>query len=280
MALAYQEATVPELRDIWLLTLEQFLAAAEAIPANEWQTPSPCPGWTVGDVVAHVLSLESELHGTPLPDHEPDWAALPHASDPVSRYTETGVDFYRDKSRDVVLAELREMLEWRRADLANIPDDPNEMTTSIGGWQLPRSRMIRVRILDTWTHEQDIRTAAGMPGGLDTPGAWVTAGQFLSSLGYVWSRAVQAPVGATLQLTVTGPGVEFTRAVIVNDEGKGRPIDPKPDATVGIELGWPLYASLSAGRDGSLVAARNGGAKVSGDEELGHKALAAFAVTP
>lgn len=279
--LPYQNADVSELVGVWLQSLEQFLAAAESVPAAEWDNPSPCPGWSIADVVAHVLALESELHGAALPDHEPDWAALPHAQNPMSRYTETGVDFYRSKSRELILAEFREILEWRRADLASIPDDPDEIVTSIGGWQLPRAQMIRVRILDIWIHDLDIRTAAGIPGDLDTPAAWVTAGQFQRSFGYVWSRGVQAEVHATLQLDVTGPGVSFTRRAIVTTEGKGRiiPITSEP-ATVTLTMSWPQYAGLSAGRDGALAAAQNGGVMIDGDFDLAQKTLAALAVTP
>ena len=103
--LKLESASVPELVAVWLNSLDAFTEVALKLTATAWNTPSPCPGWTAGDVVAHVLSLESEMHGDPLPDHEPDWAALPHVTNDFSRYTEVPVDWYRSKGRDVVLAE-------------------------------------------------------------------------------------------------------------------------------------------------------------------------------
>ena len=125
--------------------LDAFADVAARLTATAWSTQSPCPGWTAGDVVAHVPSLESELHGDPVPDHEPDWAALPHVTTPFGKYTEVPVDWYRSKGRDVVLAELREIIEWRKQDLADISDDPDETVTGPAGWQTTRTRMIRTR---------------------------------------------------------------------------------------------------------------------------------------
>ena len=45
------------------------------------------------------------------------------------------------------------------------------------GSMFPFDRMIRMRTFDSWTHEQDIRRATGLPANLASPGAQVTAVQ-------------------------------------------------------------------------------------------------------
>lgn len=278
----FAEADVPTLRAIWLATLEQFTELAMTIPADQWDEPSLCPGWSVGDVVAHTLALESELHGDPLPDHEPDWAQLPHASDALSQYIERPIDWYRGLGQDVVLAELQEMTQWRRADFAqDATTDPDEEVLNFGGWRMPRARMIRTRILDIWIHDQDIRGALGNVGDLGTDGAWVTAEQLVRGLPFVWAKQVGAPVGSSVQLRVTGPGVEFIVQVVVDDAARGiLTAEPVVEPTVRLTLPWPLYVHLSAGRIGALAEATGGQAQVDGDAHLATELLKRLVVTP
>lgn len=279
--LKLESATVPELVTVWLNTLEAFADLAVCLTATAWNTPSPCPGWTAGDVVAHVLALESDMHGVPVPDHEPDWASLPHVTNAFGRYTEVPVDWYRSKGRDVVLAELREIIEWRKQDLAGLPEDPTQIMDGPGGMQLPRARMIRTRILDTWMHEQDVRTAAAIPGDLGSDGAWVTAGQFLSGLPFVWGKAVGAPIGSSLQLAITGPGVEFERTVVVADDGRARFVAGHVhEPTLRMTSSWPMYASLSGGRMGAIAEAQRGRVEFHGDFELSQRLIPALSITP
>lgn len=277
----FENASIPELVSIWLDALDSFAALAETLTATAWSTASPCPGWTAGDVVAHTLALESELHGAPIPDHEPDWAALPHVTDPFGQYTEIPVDWYRSKGRDVVLAQLREIIAWRAQDLANISDDPAALVTGPAGWQTNRDTMIRTRILDIWMHGQDIRQAADLPGDLDSDAAWVSAEKFVSGLPFVWGKATAAPIGASLQLTLTGPGVDLERTVRVDQDARARFVEGAvSEPTLRMAVSWPLYASLSGGRRGAIAQAQHGGVEFQGDAGLSQTLLSALATTP
>jgi uncharacterized protein (TIGR03086 family) len=41
-----------------------FLARIEAVPADRWTSPSPCPGWTARQVVAHVINEQRRILAT------------------------------------------------------------------------------------------------------------------------------------------------------------------------------------------------------------------------
>jgi uncharacterized protein (TIGR03086 family) len=41
--------------------LEPLLAVVDAVPADRWNAPSPCEGWTARDVVAHVVDSQREF---------------------------------------------------------------------------------------------------------------------------------------------------------------------------------------------------------------------------
>ena len=39
----------------------RFTALLDAVPDASWATPSPCEGWSVADVLAHVVSTETDF---------------------------------------------------------------------------------------------------------------------------------------------------------------------------------------------------------------------------
>ncbi|MEI6622494.1 MAG: maleylpyruvate isomerase family mycothiol-dependent enzyme [Actinomycetes bacterium] len=279
--LGLADADVPTLIAIWLGELDRFTAVAAALTDEQWRAASSCPGWTVGDVVAHVIALESELHGDPLPQHKPDWTSLPHVLNDFAEYIEVPVDVRRGRSREDVVAELTELVAARHDDLADAPTDPDQLVPTFAGMQVARKRAAQMRILDVWVHEQDVRDGAGRPGGLDTDAAWVTAGRFTSGLPYVWGKVVGAPIGATLEVDVTGPGVIFTRTVQVGSNGRAQLIDSiaeEPD--VRLWCPWPTFSHLCAGRLGSAGELATGAVVVEGDHDLGRRLLPSLAVTP
>ena len=69
---------------------ETFQATIAAVPADRWESPSPCEGWTARDVVRHVIDAQGmflgfvgrELGDIPSVDEDP-LAAWMAASDTV-----------------------------------------------------------------------------------------------------------------------------------------------------------------------------------------------------
>ena len=50
---------------------------------QQWQTPTPLPGWTVHNVVAHIIGTESVLQGLSAPDADIDASTLEHVRNDV-----------------------------------------------------------------------------------------------------------------------------------------------------------------------------------------------------
>ena len=113
----------------------------------------------------------------------------------------------------------------------------------------------------------------GDPGHLGTAPAHMAAGRMRRALGFVWAKNVDAPVGATLQVTVTGPGVEFTDAVIRSDDGKGRPVAEFGDPTVALTMSFPGFVALTCGRGPAEVS-------IVGDQALGERTVERFNIAP
>lgn len=276
--LPHQTADPAQLLQAWDTAMTDFLAAAEAAGPDQWLAPSPCPGWSVGDLVAHITGIERFLMGRRDPEHVPDYDALPHAQEGLSRYTEIPVDLRRSWSREEVLAEARATHADRLAQLQMALQDGEPELLGPFGKPMSMSDLLGMRILDIWIHEQDVRVASDDPGGLDSVPAWITAGRLRTALGKVWVKTVGAPEGSVAEVSVTGPGVTMTTFVAHLPGGRGSVIEPVSDPDVSVRLSWPDMVALGAGR----VPAADGveRAQLAGDPDLARALVTHLTVTP
>jgi uncharacterized protein (TIGR03083 family) len=257
--------------DVWWQACDDFTTLLETVPAKQWSTPTELPGWDVHAVVAHTAHLEAVLAGAPeetVAIGEPS-----HVRGVLGAYTEQGVVARRDRSPDDLITEIRESTTRRHtALLADPPTDASARPEHIfGGVPWTWERLLRNRPLDVWMHEQDVRRAVGLPGGLDSAPARHTADYLTESLGLVVGKRVAPDAGSTVVLEVAGSP---TYAVVVGDDGRAQRIEPPADPTVLLRLDREDFIVLAGGRRAPSSA------QVEGDQELGHRVLGAFAVTP
>jgi uncharacterized protein (TIGR03083 family) len=278
--LPHQDLDVPALIAVWSRAMADFIAPVEEAGPEAWLLPTPCPGWSVGDLVAHMTSLERLLMKLPDPPYEPDWGSLQHVKSDFGWVTEVGVDIRRSRSRDDVLAEFADTMAARRAVLDSAMVSLGDEVDSPLGGRAPFDRVMRTRIFDTWAHEQDVRAAVNSPGNLDSPAAWVTADRLVGALGFVWAKRVSAPVGSSARVTVTGPGVRFRADVARLDGGRGSLVAPVTDPTVCVTLSWPDFVALGCGRVPSESVAGLADIDIDGDQAIGQGLVANLTITP
>ena len=276
-AMEQQQLTARDFIDAWHEVMLD--ARRNADDPAAWSLPTTCPGWSVGDVIAHLLDIDGFMVGDPRPDHEPDWDALPHAVGRVSLMTEVGVDARRGVPMEEVLAEFDSVLERRSAQLAAGTDDLTALVLGPFGSERPLGRVLSMRTFDAWVHAQDIRAARGLPLQFDTAAARITADQLISGLPLIWGKTLQAPPGTVLSLSITGPAVVVDLQVGVDDAGLGVMVTGAvPDVT--LTSTWPDLLDLMTGRvlpdDAGLLER----IELTGDAELANKLLGALNVTP
>jgi uncharacterized protein (TIGR03086 family) len=61
---------------------DRFATIAAAVPADRWDAPSPCDGWTVAEVVDHIVTTQRDFLARM--EFVPDPPAAPEASDAAS----------------------------------------------------------------------------------------------------------------------------------------------------------------------------------------------------
>lgn len=151
--------------------LRAVLKVAEELGPGDWSRPTECPGWTVHDQIAHVVSLEQSLLGDDRPSALGSYG--PHVRNKTGELMEDGVDPLRSATPAELLAGLREVVD-RRADVLRDGLDPDATTLGPIGTEVPVARFLPIRIFDVWAHEQDVRRAVGRPGDQDGPAARVS----------------------------------------------------------------------------------------------------------
>jgi uncharacterized protein (TIGR03083 family) len=204
--------TVPE-PSPWEAALETVAGLGDTATDEQWRLQTPCPGWSVGDVVAHLIDIEQLMAGSPRPEHEPDWSALPHAQGDFGRMTEVGVDARRGQRREDVLAELRETIAL---------DGPSWIVPEaevIGPFGNPTTmdRLLRIR---SSTPGPTSRTSARRWGstvaGTRPQPPWRRSTRALL---YVWARTVGAPEAPPC-MEITDPSLPRDMAVEATADGR------------------------------------------------------------
>jgi uncharacterized protein (TIGR03083 family) len=253
-------------------TVRSTLALGATLGGAEWDRPTECPGWTVKDQFAHLVSVEASLLGDPPPEVEvPEFG---HVRNDFGRFLEAGVHARRPVPGPRVAAELADVLERRLAQLPGL--DPGKPTMLPNGKEGTYALFMKFRAMDCWTHEQDVRRAVGRPGNLDAPAAHCFWDLLGTGLPLVVARRAGAAPGQSVLFRISGP-VEHRSAVLVDGDGRGGWADEVPDApSAELAMGWECFVRLTAGRCGPDAVA----VRVKGDAELAGRVLANMALTP
>ena len=236
---------------------------------TQWHAQTSLPGWSVRDVVAHVVGTESMLQGIGTPDADVDIATLEHVRNDIGALNERWVRKLRNSSAAELLDEYRAVTAQRRESLAAMPDDAwNEVTATPAGPDT-YGRFMRVRIFDCWMHEHDIRDAVGQPAADPSgPAATLALDEVAASMGFVVGKRGEAPDGSRVAIELTGP---LRRTINVAVDGRAKVVEgfggQEPTAT--ITLDGLLFTRLAGGR--TPPAQHEGAIAYGGDQEVGRR---------
>ena len=266
--------TSPQLptAETWSAAVTNFRQCVAGV--DDWEAASPCPGWSLADLVSHTIELEAMLASDPRPAHTPDWSSLTHIDSDFGRLTEIGVDFRRSRSRDELLSELEEVHARALARVESL--GPDASIPWLRG-DTPIAQLLGMRTFDIWVHEQDARVATDNIGNLDGPGAAHAMHYLSAGLPKVWGKGTGAPIGSVLHVVITEPGLSGEYWVRVNEDGKASLVEAQASA-VSVTMPWLAFVMLAGGRTTKTNFAED--VVVVGDQELGRAFVSAMAVTP
>ncbi|MCQ4079518.1 maleylpyruvate isomerase family mycothiol-dependent enzyme [Streptomyces sp. RB6PN25] len=266
-------------KDTVVDALAQEWAAIDHLVAglddDQWAAASPCPGWTVQDVVAHIIGTELGLSGGQPDPATADVHSLPHVRNDIGAFNEAWVACFRDRSPAQVLDRFRAVTGQRTEALAEMPAEEFHAPSWTPAGHATYARFMQIRVFDCWMHEQDIRDAVGRPGNEDGPGAAISIDEITQALGYVVGKRGKAPDGSSLTFDLTGP---LRRQLHVTVDGRARVVDglARP-ADVAISLPLGVFTRLCGGRARPQDVADS--IAFEGDRELGRQIVSSLAFT-
>jgi uncharacterized protein (TIGR03083 family) len=148
--------------------LEAFETLIRPMTAPEWDTPTRCDGWTVGDVAAHVIGSMADVVALRL-----DGLGTPEV-------TAREVEERRGRTPAELADELAGVTKATK-DLAAAFDDDSWNGPSPGGFDFTLADGIEALWYDTYLHGDDVRAALGRPS-VEGPGVRASISHIATSL--------------------------------------------------------------------------------------------------
>jgi uncharacterized protein (TIGR03083 family) len=258
-------------------SLVELLAS---LGVDQWQAPTVCPGWSVKDVALHLLGddiglLSRRRDGvapTDAPGEPAGWRELVAVLD---RLNQTWVEATRRISPRLLgeLLEFTGEATWRY--LAGLDLFAVEARVSwVGPDPVPNWLDVAREYTERWTHQQQIRDAAGVPGLKEPAFMAPVLATFVHALPAAFT-GVPAPAGTTVEVVVGGEGGGswmLTRTPARWRLAAGTAAEPAARVLLDTETAWRLWTK-GIGQDAALAAV-----SISGDRALGRRVLDAVAI--
>ncbi|HEV3264252.1 MAG TPA: maleylpyruvate isomerase family mycothiol-dependent enzyme [Acidimicrobiales bacterium] len=263
---AANEPVIESLEEVWASVVD----ACQDLDEGHWALPTDCPGWSVQDQLSHLIGVEHTLLGDPAP--KPVSPVPPYVKNPIGEMNEAWIEARRPVPGPEVLAEFVDVTDRRLAALRGFPPERFDEI----GWspigEVPYRDFMGTRVLDSWTHEQDIRRALDRPGGRNGAGEKHILKQCAGAMSFVVGKKVGPPDGTTVLFEVGGA---LGRSVPVEVEGGRAYVRPEltSEPTVTLTMDQEAFWRLGFGRVSPAEVLASGEARLSGDGALGQQVL-------
>ncbi len=264
----------------WIISaLESTWGALEHLlstqPEASYDAATPCPGWSVRDIVSHMIGFELMLQGEVIPDG--DVTMGEHVRNPIGEINERFIAQRRAQPGEQVLEEFRVVARRSIERLRALDDDAWDVV----GWSpegdAPYHRFQETRLLDSWIHLQDVRDALAMPEDDHGVGEEVVVNRFESALPYIVGRGARAPEGSTVRINLVG---RLARSVSIEVRDARARATTMIDGEPSVEITTPvaLFWRRCAGRISTDAFLASSATTVEGDHELARALANAMAI--
>ena len=254
-----------------------LLALLGDLSASDWEASTVCPGWSVKDVVAHLLGddigrLSWGRDGYVNPDFAAglDIATLPGLVAAIDRQNAVWVTGARRISPRLLIELLKTTGELTEAYFASL-----EMT-ALGmpvDWAGPEPAPVWLDVAreytERWVHQQHIRDAVGKPGLKERRWFAPVLDAFVRGLPRAL-RDAPSPEGTTLRLVISGDaGSEWIALRQNGDWMLGTAPRMTVDGTIELdeESAWRLFTKGISKEEARRAA------RIEGNEALAERAL-------
>ena len=275
MATVHKDTVVAALAAEWEATAD----LCAGLDGAEWAAATDCPGWSVQDNVSHITGTERMLLGHPAP--VVDVGDAPHVRNDIGRMNELWIAERRPWEPAAVLEEFREVTAERLAALRAMAQADFDAESWTPAGTDTYGRFMRIRTLDCWMHEQDIRGATGRAGHLGGSVVDVVLDEFAFAVAFAVAKLGRAPEGARVLIDLTGPAARTWRVQVA--ERRGRLVDAfdgGAEPTITLTADAHTYTRLAGGRIGGAEAISRGLVTLGGETAAAERIVGSLGYMP
>lgn len=242
---------------------------------TQWLAPTALPGWTVHDIVAHLIGTESMLAGIAPPPVDLDVHSLPHVHNEIAAFNEQWVEGLRRTPHADLLERYRTITASQGQALRSMTAAEWDVETITPVGPAPYGRFMRIRTFDCWMHELDIRDAVDLPGPENGDSAETAFAEITGALAFVVGKQGKAPDGARITFQLSGP---LARVLHLAVDGRASLVpELGGPATTTIGMDSRLFTRLSGGRVRAVD--HRDAITLSGDTAVGERIVEHLAFT-
>lgn len=226
----------PTLADIGEGIRSSWLALAGLPWLETWESPTPLPGWSVGDIAGHLVDLDTSYILT---------RSEPGSLEDLHRRTEEGVRRQRERPPSEVRADLARLARETPEVVIGTEDWNRPWPTVVG--EMPAWMAFEMRLGDLYIHLLDLSEAMDLDSDLlRNPGVERALSRRVMRLaGWAAVKMAGLPDGTRVRLALTGPGQIEADLVVAGR--RGRIIPPEGEPSSGRIAGDGLAFILAAG---------------------------------
>ena len=234
-------------------------------PPTAYDAATSCPGWSVRDVLSHLLGFEMMLRGAPVPQFEGPWPE--YVRNPIGELNEAFVADQRGQPGVEVLNRFIDAAQQSLVTLRGLDTAEWEKV----GWspegERPYHRFQETRVLDSWIHLQDIRDALLQPADDHGKGEEIVVNRFEAALPYVVGKKMRAPEGSLVRINLVG---RLARSITLGvTEGRAEPVAVTAQIpTIEITTPVALFWRRAAGRISAEAFLAASATEVRGDRAM------------
>jgi uncharacterized protein (TIGR03083 family) len=246
-----------------------------SLTAEQWSLDTACPGWDVRANVAHIVGVEAMLLGEPTPSVDIDVSAREHVRNDIGRFNEAWVAHFAGAGPAQMLAAYRARVAARLEALGAITPEQWQAEGFTPRGQDTYGRFMRLRVMDLWMHEQDIREAVDRPGHDTGLVIDLALDEFQQTIGDVIEKQSRTSGNTSVTIALTGPSGRDIHVLLQDQQGTVVDSLTGP-ATTTLTLTPLLFTRLVGGRNGADASA----VVVAGNQALGRKLAEGLGMTP
>lgn len=234
-------------QDLFPEVLEALLALLNGLSLSEWESPTAAAGWTVKDIAAHLLAGDIGKLSRRRDGYRPPGPSFDSPRE-FTAYLNGLNQEWVQAMRRISPPLLCGLLRWTGDQVAQLflSLDPFEIDGPVS-WAGPDPAPVWLDVAreftERWHHQQHIREAVRRPGLRAPRYLGPVLDTFVRALPYTY-RNVEAPEGASVALTISGPSGGAWSVVREPERWqlyRGKPAQPEAEVELPEEIAWRLF---------------------------------------